>query len=73
MDFPGGSVPFTSALTMVGGPDAPPAPMPCYRTIDSAGADIPDAVIPYPVGAMPSTNIHLYAGFPGFYTLETLM
>ena len=55
MDFPGGSVPFTSALTMVGGPDAPANPMPCYRTIDSAGADIPDAVIPHPVGALRDT------------------
>ena len=50
MDFPGGRVPFTSVLTMMGGPDTPASPMPCYRTIDSAGVDIPDAVIPFPVG-----------------------
>ena len=57
MDFPGGSVPFTSALTMVGGPNAPGNPMPCYRTIDSAGVDIQDAVVPHPVGVLPTTNI----------------
>ena len=50
MDFPGGRVPFTSAFTMTGGPDAPANPMPCYRTIDSAGGNIPDAVIPHPLG-----------------------
>ena len=31
MDFPGGSVPFTSQLSFVGGSFSPRAPMPCYR------------------------------------------
>ena len=50
MDFPGGRVPFTSTLSFAGGPDARAAPMACYRTIDSAGGDVPDASVPHPLG-----------------------
>ena len=50
MDFPGGRVPFTSALAFAGGPDVRAAPMACYRTIDSAGGDVPDASVPHPLG-----------------------
>ncbi len=31
MDFPGGSVPFTNQLSLVGGSFSPRAPIPCYR------------------------------------------
>ncbi len=50
MDFPGGRVPFTSTLAFAGGPDVRAAPMACYRTIDSAGVDVPDASVPHPLG-----------------------
>lgn len=37
MDFPGGSVPFTSQLSLVGGSFSPRAPMPCYRCAGVGG------------------------------------
>lgn len=37
MDFPGGSVPFTSQLSLVGGSFSPRAPMPCYRCVYLSG------------------------------------
>ena len=37
MDFPGGSVPFSSQLRFIGGAMSPFSPTACYRTLDSTG------------------------------------
>lgn len=49
MDFPGGKVPFTTTLSMLGGTVAPSPTIPCYRVIDHAGRDIPHSQVPYPL------------------------
>ena len=59
MDFPGGRVPFTSTLAFAGGPDVRTAPIACYRTIDSAGTDVPDASVPHPLGQQLFTRAYL--------------
>ena len=56
MDFPGGRVPFTGTLSFAGGPDERAAPMACYRTIDSAGGDVPDAAVPHLLGQQGCPN-----------------
>lgn len=40
MDFPGGKVPFTAGLQFRGGSFSPRDPIPCYRTLDSGGAEV---------------------------------
>lgn len=50
MEFPGGRVPFTSALSFVGGVfDAAPK-LPCYRTLDGRGQPIDGAALPHALG-----------------------
>lgn len=49
LEVPGGRVPYTPELRFLGGPDAPIPTMPCYRTIDSTGQDVPGAHIPHPL------------------------
>ena len=62
MDFPGGRVPFTSTLAFAGGPDVRATPMACYRTIDSAGVDMPDACVPHPLGQQNFSRPQPYGG-----------
>lgn len=40
MEFPGGKVPFTAGLQFRGGSFSPRDPIPCYRTLDSGGAEV---------------------------------
>lgn len=42
LDLPGGQrVPLTPALSFVGGPSSTQEKVPCYRTIDTSGRDVP--------------------------------
>ena len=49
MDFPGGSVPFSRSPAWVGGAFSPRAPLPCYRTLDASGREVPGAAVPHPL------------------------
>jgi hypothetical protein len=49
LDFPGGSIPLTSQLHFIEGQVASNSKIPCYRTLDATGNDLPDAAVPHPV------------------------
>lgn len=70
MQFPGGSVPFTSQLSWAGGPANPISTIPCYRTIDATGQEIPDAHIPHPLDQ--STAIKMYKTMLTLQTVDTI-
>lgn len=70
MEFPGGAVPFTSRLSFAGGPSAPRDPLPCYRTIDSTGAEVPGAAVPHPLDQ--PTAARLYATMVRLQTADTI-
>ncbi|KAL0045713.1 hypothetical protein WJX82_002475 [Trebouxia sp. C0006] len=58
MDFPGGKVPFTKKLLMLGGPQSTTPPMSCYRTVDSTGTDIAGADVPYQIDHALATKMY---------------
>ncbi|PRW51143.1 2-oxoisovalerate dehydrogenase subunit alpha mitochondrial-like [Chlorella sorokiniana] len=70
MDFPGGSVPFTSQLSMVGGSFSPRDPIPCYRTLDSAGREVPDAHLPHDLPR--ETAVRMYETMVKLQTVDTI-
>ncbi|KAL4854263.1 2-oxoisovalerate dehydrogenase subunit alpha 2 [Chlorella vulgaris] len=70
MDFPGGSVPFTAAMSFLGGTFSPRAPLPCYRTIDSAGLAIADADIPHELDQ--ETAVKMYKTMVTLQTVDVI-
>lgn len=59
MEFPGGRVPFTSALQFIGGVfDASGAKIPCYRTLDGTGKHIEEATVPHELSQEQATQIY---------------
>jgi 2-oxoisovalerate dehydrogenase E1 component alpha subunit len=70
MDIPGGSVPYTQSLTFVGGAFTPPAPLPCYRTIDAAGREIPGAAVPHELDQ--ETAVKMYRTMVNLQTVDTI-
>ncbi|GLC56792.1 hypothetical protein PLESTB_001149300 [Pleodorina starrii] len=70
LEVPGGKLPFTSAIQFVGGSDSPAPTIPCYRTIDSAGQDVPDAQVPYPLGQ--DLALRMYTCMARLQTMDTL-
>ncbi|KAA6429116.1 MAG: 2-oxoisovalerate dehydrogenase alpha mitochondrial expressed [Trebouxia sp. A1-2] len=58
MDFPGGKVPFTKKLLMLGGPQSTTPPMSCYRTVDSTGTDIAGADVPHQIDNALATKMY---------------
>lgn len=69
MEFPGGSVPYTSKLGFLGGSTSAPR-IPCYRTIDLTGADVSEADVPYPVDQ--ELGLKLYVTMVKLQTMDTL-
>lgn len=49
LDFPGGSIPLTSDLRFVEGKVDSNNKIPCYRTLDASGNELPDASVPHPM------------------------
>lgn len=75
MEFPGARVPFTSNLSFVGGQFAVAPPMACYRTLDSTGAVVEDAQVPYEIDEalalkMYNTMVQLQAADTIFYEAQ---
>jgi 2-oxoisovalerate dehydrogenase E1 component alpha subunit len=74
MDFPGGSVPFTTKLEFWGGQSkinqSPPIPMPCYRTMDSSGQEIAEALVPHPLDQ--TTAERMYKTMITLQTVDTI-
>lgn len=70
MDFPGGSVPFTASMDWHGGSYAARAPLPCYRTIDAAGREVPGAAIPHPLPR--ETAVRMYETMVRLQTADVL-
>jgi 2-oxoisovalerate dehydrogenase E1 component alpha subunit len=73
MDFPGGAVPFTSSLHFTGGPSTSAnshTPIPCYRTIDSAGLEINGAEIFHDLDQ--PTAVKMYKTMVTLQTVDTI-
>jgi 2-oxoisovalerate dehydrogenase E1 component alpha subunit len=73
MDFPGGAVPFTSNLHFTGGHSTSnySAPtIPCYRTIDSAGLEVPGAEIFHDLDQ--PTAVKIYKTMVTLQTVDTI-
>ena len=70
MEFPGGAVPFSTHLRFKGGPTDAPTPLPCYRTIDSAGEALPDAHTPHPLDK--ATAVKMYKTMLTLQTVDTI-
>jgi 2-oxoisovalerate dehydrogenase E1 component alpha subunit len=70
MEFPGGAVPFCADLNFIGGPTAPRETIPCYRTIDSAGKEIPSAHIPHQMDKR--TAVKMYKTMVTLQTADTI-
>ena len=70
MEFPGGAVPFTDQLSFKGGPTNAAAPIPCYRTINDAGEEIPGAAVPYPLDK--ETAVKMYKTMISLQTVDTI-
>lgn len=75
MDFPGARVPFTTSLAFTGGQFSTAEPMACYRTLDSTGAAIEDAHVPYDIDQqlalkMYNTMVQLQAADTIFYEAQ---
>ncbi|KAG2438412.1 hypothetical protein HYH02_010867 [Chlamydomonas schloesseri] len=70
LEVPGGRVPYTAELRFLGGPDAPIPTMPCYRTIDSTGQDVPGAHIPHPLSQ--DLALRMYGAMARLQTMDTM-
>ncbi|KAL0019116.1 hypothetical protein WJX77_012317 [Trebouxia sp. C0004] len=70
MDFPGGKVPFTKKLLMLGGPRSTTPPMSCYRTADSTGTDIAGADVPHQINHALATK--MYSTMAALQTVDTV-
>lgn len=71
MDFPGGPIHFTSAMSFQGGPATPDAPrIPCYRTLDQTGQPLPEADVPHRLDQ--STAVELYTAMARLQTMDTI-
>ena len=70
MDFPGGKVPFSAAMHFVGGPSVEASPIPCYRTLDSTGAELPDAAVPHPLDE--ATAVRMYRTMVALQSVDTI-
>lgn len=58
LEVPGGArLPYTTSLDFVGGPASPMPIMPCYRTIDSTGKDVPGARVSHELDQVCRTHI----------------
>ncbi|KAK9816866.1 hypothetical protein WJX72_006300 [[Myrmecia] bisecta] len=70
MDFPGGRVPFASALKFTGGSFQTQPPMDCYRTIDSYGVAVPGADVPHELSQ--DLAVRMYRSMVALQTLDTI-
>ncbi|GIL73474.1 hypothetical protein Vretimale_17694 [Volvox reticuliferus] len=70
LEVPGGRLPYTSQLQFVGGSETPAPTIPCYRTIDSTGQDVPDAHVPYPISQ--ELALQMYTCMARLQTMDTL-
>jgi len=70
MEFPGGRVPFSPDLQFTGGPLTERSTLPCYRTIDSTGKQLPGAHIPHPL--QESTALQMYKTMISLLTVDTI-
>ncbi|KAG2433713.1 hypothetical protein HXX76_008081 [Chlamydomonas incerta] len=70
LEVPGGRVPYTPELRFLGGPDAPIPTMPCYRTIDATGQDVPGAHIPHPLSQ--DLALRMYGAMARLQTMDTM-
>lgn len=70
MEFPGGAVPFTSELRFTGGPTIQSTPIPCYRTINGAGEEIPEALVPHSLDK--ATAVKMYKTMVSVQTVDTI-
>lgn len=71
LEFPGGTVPFSSSLEFVGSVLTPSSPrMPCYRTLDGTGRDLPHAEVPYDIDEQLATDI--YATMAKLQVMDTI-
>ena len=58
IDFPGGRIPYTNALSFVGGPQKEQPKIPGYWTIDMLGKDVAGVSLPHPVGQELATKLY---------------
>ncbi|PSC75990.1 2-oxoisovalerate dehydrogenase subunit alpha 2, mitochondrial-like [Micractinium conductrix] len=70
MDFPGGSVPFSRSPAWVGGAFSPRAPLPCYRTLDASGREVPGAAVPHPLSR--EVAVKMYETMVRLQTADTI-
>lgn len=71
MEFPGGRVPFTSALQFIGGAfDTSGSKIPCYRTLDGTGQHIEDAAVPHELSQEQATQ--LYTAMAKLQVMDTI-
>jgi hypothetical protein len=70
MEYPGGVVPFTSALGFRGGTLGPETTIPCYRTLDGVGQALPEAQVPRPLPQALATR--MYESMARLQTMDTL-
>jgi 2-oxoisovalerate dehydrogenase E1 component alpha subunit len=70
MEFPGGRVPFTSALQFIGGAFDTSAKIPCYRTLDGTGKHIEEAVVPHELSQEQATR--LYTAMAKLQVMDTI-
>lgn len=71
MEFPGGRVPFTSALQFIGGAfDTSRSKIPCYRTLDGTGQHIEDAAVPHELSQEQATQ--LYTAMAKLQVMDTI-
>jgi 2-oxoisovalerate dehydrogenase E1 component alpha subunit len=70
MEFPGGHVPFTALPRFVGGPGTATAPLPCYRTIDASGREVPECEVPHPFER--PTAVRVYSTMVSLQTVDTI-
>lgn len=70
MEYPGGRVPFTSSLSFTGGSLTDSEMIPCYRTLDGIGQDLPDADVRFPLPQ--ELAVKMYETMARLQTMDTL-
>lgn len=71
LEFPGGTVPFTSSMQFMGSALTPSSPrIPCYRTLDGTGRHIPDAAVPHDLDQQMATD--LYTAMAKLQVMDTI-
>lgn len=70
LEHPGGKVPYTPQLQLIGGPEQVGPKLASYRTIDSRGRDVEGATIPHPLSK--EFAVKIYENMARLQTMDTL-